>query len=148
MKYLRCDSCNFFGVVPTYWEKVKSCDCGNISGRYLIDNECAVIFLKDLSCLKTCRVIGIPNAVVSGEKESDKCGVGDFEQDKQLLVFVGGVIHSNADLIETNEPRIFSILHLLNFIKNFSDSVDFDKYICETLMEKFEDFRKLKDGEQ
>ena len=103
-----------------------------------MDGECAVIYLKDESCLTKTRVLGVPNEVLLGQERSHTCGLGDYKDDKQLLVLVAGEIHSNAALLETNEPRFFSVLYLLHFLNEVGQNVNWKRHVCETFMQNLE----------
>lgn len=63
-----CDLCH--GVIPGLMVHV-SCNCGNISGLYLNDR----LFESHRKDRKTCRVIGLDNAVRYGKKVESKSWV-------------------------------------------------------------------------
>jgi|WetSurMetagenome_2_1015567.scaffolds.fasta_scaffold01001_37 hypothetical protein len=147
MKYLRCDKCNYFNFIPNYFQAIGSCECGNISGRYLIDNECAIIYLKNQDSLLTSRVVGVPNEVVYGQKLSAKCGIGDWKTDKQLLVFVGAEIYSE-NLLETNEPRLHAIKCMLDYLISIKKEVDLERRLCTLLFEIYNKNKIELEGDQ
>ena len=69
MKLLACDRC--LDVVALKHEP-QSCSCGNISGKYLANDDDIEVRVLDRA---SARVIGLPNDVRYGRAERDECYV-------------------------------------------------------------------------
>jgi hypothetical protein len=69
MKLLACDRC--LDVVPLA-QGLRSCSCGNVAGRYLVNDDDIQVHVRDESAA---RVIGLPNDVRYGRSEREVCYV-------------------------------------------------------------------------
>ena len=67
MKLLACDRC--IDLVPLKHE-YRSCECGNVSGQYLPNDEDVEVRVEDWS---SARLIGLPNDVRYGRSEREYC---------------------------------------------------------------------------
>jgi hypothetical protein len=75
MKLIYCDKCH--EVIQLRYE-LKSCTCGDISGKYLEDGRIAEIHLDNNGCFKTTRVLGFPNSVRYGNVREGICWSFDW----------------------------------------------------------------------
>lgn len=69
MKLLACDLC--IDVVPLTHE-FRSCSCGNVSGRYLPNDDDIEVRVRNA---EAGRIIGLPNDVRYGRSERELCYV-------------------------------------------------------------------------
>lgn len=146
MKFIKCDLCGSFDSIPLYFDAVKFCHCSNIGGRYLFDSISALIICKNEDTKKTARVIGVPNDVMEGKAESGKCGIGSWEDDKQLLLLVNGKLqHNDLERFFTNktEPHIHTLNVLFVMLKNMK--MELDDEACKFLLRVEDAVKKAKD---
>jgi len=84
MKLLACDKC--IGVVPLTHE-TRTCSCGNVSGKYLPNDDDIEVRVGDDS---SARVLALPNDVRYGRSDRDYCYIIPWTSSKVHVCRAGG----------------------------------------------------------
>jgi len=79
MKLIACSKCH--SVIQLIQKRIKSCECGNIKGKYT-DKRNIEITIKDKNKRKkSARIIMLPNSVRYGMKERSETYIIPFDHE-------------------------------------------------------------------